>query len=242
MSLTAPLFTPPPFCSHMRVAPQILWMGAFFFMASTWKTLADQAASMKKSNPKEQAAMDFKINAINMFMIFLLIPMYILGSVGGIAAMNALVNLCQMIIIMGLMGSSNFGFKLAKELGPDAELGKMIKQCCIQAIGCACTMIVGLILNLAGMTQGSPTTIFLFWMTVSNSTTMHLCEQGRGGGVSKGKATRAQKPAHACQPRANCASWRASPPGASVMLSAMQLLIANIPYRSRSRLSPCSGR
>jgi len=147
--------------------PQILWMGGFFFMASTWKLLAAQASSMKKSNPKAQAALDFKVNMINLFMICFLVPVYIVGIAGGVTIANLVVNMSQMLIILFLVISApSFGFKLAKELGDGNALGKMIKQCCIQAMGCAVVMILGLVANIMGLTQNSPTATFIFWMSV----------------------------------------------------------------------------
>ena len=79
--------------------------------------------------------------------------------------LNSLVNLAMMFIIILLMYSSTFGIKLAKELG-DNPLGSMIRQCCFQAIACAVTMVLGLTANLMGMTQGSSTSTFIFWLTI----------------------------------------------------------------------------
>ena len=63
--------------------PQLLLMSGYFFLASTWKRLADQAATMKKVNHKAQEAMDKKINIVSAFMIVGLVPAYILGVAAG---------------------------------------------------------------------------------------------------------------------------------------------------------------
>ncbi|GMI20390.1 hypothetical protein TrRE_jg6718 [Triparma retinervis] len=147
--------------------PQILWMGAFFFMASTWMMLAEQASTMKKSNPKAQAALDFKVNMINVFLVFVVVPVYLVGSAGGVTFLNVLVNLVQMLIIIFLISSAPiFGFRLANELGADNALGALIKQCCVRSMACAFLMILGLVLNLFGFTQGSAFMTFVFWMLV----------------------------------------------------------------------------
>lgn len=145
--------------------PQLLWMSAYFFLASTWKRLAAQAATMKKVNHKAQEKMDKRINMITIFMVVGLVPLYILRVAAGITMLNILVNFLMLLIIILLLYSSTFGFTLAKELG-DNPLGKMIKLCCIQAINCAVVMVLGLVTNLMGMTQGSSTSRFIFWMTI----------------------------------------------------------------------------
>mmetsp|Transcript_15445 Transcript_15445/g.31818 ORF Transcript_15445/g.31818 Transcript_15445/m.31818 type:complete len:402 (+) Transcript_15445:134-1339(+) len=147
--------------------PQFLWMGGFFYMASSWMLLAQQASSMKKSNPKAQAALDFKVNLFNGFTIFFIVPVYVVGSITGSVMINLFVNLFTLVTILFLFFSApGFGFKLVKELGKDTKLGKIILQCCYQAMGAAMCCLLFLVANIMGMTQKSTMATFIFWLGV----------------------------------------------------------------------------
>jgi hypothetical protein len=139
-------------------------------MASTWKMLFDQAQTMKKANPKEQEALDRLCNRVNGSIIGIVVPMYVVGTTGGIAILTTVVNLITLILIIALLyGAVSFGMKLTKELGtdgPGAALGAVITRCIQQSVVGALTMIIGLVLNIMGMTQTSPMFTFAFWMMV----------------------------------------------------------------------------
>ena len=88
---------------------------------------------MKKANKKDQELMDKRVNRLNMFMLVVIIPSYILGTTASITILNLFVNAFQLIIIIVLLiGALNFGLKLVKTLkesgGPGAALGAMIKK------------------------------------------------------------------------------------------------------------------
>ncbi|GMI28018.1 hypothetical protein TeGR_g8811 [Tetraparma gracilis] len=103
----------------MLKLPQLLWMGAFFYMASTWKKLYDQALTMKKANPKDQEKLDRLCNRVNGGIIGVIIPM-----------------------------------------------GGVIKRCIIEATLAASSMLIGLGLNLMGISQKSTGLTFIFWMLI----------------------------------------------------------------------------
>ncbi|GMI29088.1 hypothetical protein TeGR_g11760 [Tetraparma gracilis] len=156
--------------SILLKVPQLIWCGAMFFMASTWKMLHDQSANMKKANPKEQEKLDRICNYVNIGMICIVVPAYIVGNVLGVAILNTFVNLFQTATIMFLIVAAIFfGTKLAKELGdegPGAALGKVIKKSMWIAVAGGVVMILAVVANMMGLTKGGGAKTFIFWTCI----------------------------------------------------------------------------
>jgi hypothetical protein len=76
------LLTTTPVESILLKAPQIFWIAGFFYTALVWERLSDQASSMQQrtANKKHYERLSFKVNMLNVFLLFVILPLYIYGN------------------------------------------------------------------------------------------------------------------------------------------------------------------
>ena len=83
---------------------------------------------MKKNNAQEQKALEKKVNMFNVFLIFVLTPMTILGAIS-IPILTAVVNLLQMIMGCTLIFKAVvFGGKLSKSMSGIDSAKPLVKS------------------------------------------------------------------------------------------------------------------
>lgn len=129
---------------------EIIWLAAMLYLVLVWKSLIDQAQTMKKSNPADMISMKRKVYGLVVFLLAILLP---IGIVGTLLDNQSIKNGCVFVFIlvgmyMAFVGQ-RFSSGLIKLLEGSSNSGNLIStiKFSIRAItfGFACIVLANVV-------------------------------------------------------------------------------------------------